>query len=213
MLGKRRVIINNEPLFDKAFLKDDKIDLYNKNILVLTKYDSEFIKKLRNYINYDTLLVYHQYYYKTSKISGNEWRTSLVFVLNGKEIEIDIEDFNDETAFYDLIYTLLDDSIIFNDNYKNYCDQTGCSVRIDGNNPRSVYKLTKGFSNSKRDSKEIDLYKDSNLIPVRVFCPLHNIRGDNNLSDCDDIYSSLENTKTDTVSMKKYITKAKLIYL
>src|SRR3990167_5217124 len=112
--------------------------------------------------------------YKTSELSGNEWRIShkmqllrkgiVVYESTDRDILIPIRDMVDK-----LEEKAHDRGNVFGESY--FCDQEGCSSKSDD---------TKKLLDTDK--------KEENTIFIRRFCKYHSKRGDCGIEDSDDNY-------------------------
>lgn len=122
--------------------------------------------------------------YKTSGLSGDEWRISaqVEFYRKGKEMHIETGFRDVETAAKFLAFTLaraIDDGHARFNGEDGFCDQEGC------NQPPTVhYKRKKAYCREGHSTED--------GVGIRKFCNEHKKRGDCGLDDSDDNYEPIE---------------------
>jgi hypothetical protein len=127
--------------------------------------------------------------YKTSGLSGDEWRISarIQFYRKGKLVR-DIDHFNNIETACGFMYSAYHAAIGNGDAYfageDNICDQEGCHEQAT-----VTYKLKKEFC---RAGHETNPYEHDTRPLVRKFCIRHSKRGDCALEDADRNYEILE---------------------
>jgi hypothetical protein len=124
--------------------------------------------------------------YKESELSGDEWRISAHVELKYKGIVVDSFGFRDvETAirYLDgaLLYKREGGPALKRPDFKDYCDQEGCSEKAT-----VVYRRIKDYC---RDGREGKVYEFNQY---RTFCDRHKTRGDCALDDADRNYELVE---------------------
>ena len=148
-----------------------------------------FHHRLRRFESFDEIKLKVIPRYKTSGLSGDEWRTgvAVTYVFKGEVIH---ERFY--TSMEAAIMTLGSDWLraqvpvpmrVIEMEGQGYCDQPSCS-RTD----------TKKFRIKRRTSANgefLDQIELSDLEYYRQFCPEHARRGDCSREDCDDNYEAL----------------------
>ena len=125
--------------------------------------------------------------YKTSGLSGDEWRISakIEFFRKGNMVH-EFSCRNVETACGFLMaeyYRAMDDGKAFFAGENDYCDQEGCSDKAT-----VTYRVKKEFS---RDNPH-EWNKPIAGITVRKFCARHSRRGDCAFDDADENYELIE---------------------
>jgi len=126
--------------------------------------------------------------YKTSGLSGDEWRISaeIKFLRKGKVIH-EAYNHNIENAIH-MLYAHYaqahDEGKMFFAGEGDFCDQEGCSEKAT-----VVYRLKKKYC--KEYGHEPTVYKPEES-PIRMFCERHSKRGDCGLDDSDANYELLE---------------------
>lgn len=136
--------------------------------------------------------------YKTSELSGDEWRTSVRVQLLFKEVVIVEKSFSAMAAAVMYLGPLMDELPIPDkvlDLEKGYCDQPGCA-----NAAVSKYRLKKLYSAHGEELAERDKpwpYE------YRQFCRKHLRRGDGALEDADDNYEIIEGPGPDASTNKE----------
>jgi hypothetical protein len=127
--------------------------------------------------------------YKTSELSGDEWRISVhyQFYRKGALVHASGGFRNMETAVAFAgaeYYRAIDDGKAYFAGEGDRCDQEGCSE------PATVtYKLKKQYC---RQGHETDPYEFSPEPLIRRFCDRHSTRGDCGLDDADRNYEQLD---------------------
>ena len=121
--------------------------------------------------------------YKTSGLSGDEWRTSALveFFRKGEVLFKDQRLANLETAVSFLGYLWIKaGEELFGSNYDTLCCQPGCSeVAI------VIYRLKKTYCNEGHESTPP-------FPTFRQFCKRHALRGECGLEDADNNYDLIE---------------------
>lgn len=122
--------------------------------------------------------------YKTSGLSGNEWRISANIELLRKGRIMHEESFHDiESAikFLPMIHArALDDGKGYFATEEDFCDQEGCADKAT-----VFYRLKKRFCvGGGNCGQEIKMYGEE----YRQFCERHSTRGDCGLEDADENY-------------------------
>ena len=120
--------------------------------------------------------------YKTSGLSGDEWRISAKITFFRKDKMIHEESYRDvETACKFLPYIharLIDDGKAYFAGESGICDQEGCSL------PATItFQKKRDFCSCCGEGKEI-AYEEK----CRMFCDKHKQRGDCGLDDADRNY-------------------------
>lgn len=126
--------------------------------------------------------------YKTSSLSGDEWRISgkIEFLRKGK---VRHEEYMSkiESCVYGLghLYQLAMDNAVgfYGGGEEGTCDQEGCPEQAT-----VFYRLKKEFCNHFRPHEAIELKEDK----IRQFCERHSKRGDCGLEDSDDNYELID---------------------
>ena len=208
MKGYRRIPLHRTPIFDECIIHDIGIQLRNKKELVhLILAEEEphplYIHFKEHFPEAKTFRIHHKLRYKTSDASGDEWRTSLVLLVDEKEYQGHIPENNGDITweFGQLNKGYFKDVVIpeyIPGRFDIYCDQIGCTERVDdkiGNNKRSIYKLKQGYKIGC--AEKIDLHWGYDTPPVRVFCSLHSGRGDCGREDADNNYDVIERAPFD----------------
>jgi hypothetical protein len=131
--------------------------------------------------------------YKTSGLSGDEWRISASIQFHRKGELIHESDYrNVEMACVfaaSEYYRAQDDGKGYFAGQGNTCDQEGCKDPAN-----VVYKLKKEFC---RAGHETDPYTAFDSRPlVRKFCDRHSTRGDCGLEDADSNYELIQGGRT-----------------
>ena len=149
---------------------------------------SEYIKRLNEFEVYDHLSFTIVPRYKTSGLSGDEWRTSVKVEYYFKGTLIKTETFSNMEAALVLAHTdifhsgrPIDTQVLEIEERK--CDQPGCSQDYVGR-----MRLKKETS---RQGDYLDL-SDTSITHFRKFCLVHIERGDCSREDADDNYISLD---------------------
>lgn len=133
--------------------------------------------------------------YKTSGLSGDEWRisVSIQFFRKGRMIHEDFcgHDMSKAVQFVAWKYTeACDNGKAFFAGEEDFCDQEGC------NNKATVkYRLKKkycaGWGCCGQEMSSQEIYKND----YRMFCDRHKKRGDCSIEDCDANYEiAVENS-------------------
>lgn len=133
---------------------------------------------------FDEIRIVTEPRYKTSELSGDQWRISAHVVFYRKGIERHRKVYRDVKAAAGFLYAALHEAI---DDGKAYfgaregdrCDQEGCAA------PATVwYRLKHRYCSDghKEPAEERD---------VRQFCDDHKKRGDCGLDDADDNYEQV----------------------
>ena len=124
--------------------------------------------------------------YKTSGLSGDEWRISVViqFFRKGRLICEDWCGHKMEDAVAFVAWKYADANGAFYAGEEDFCDQEGCAKKAT-----VVYRLKKQFCNSGHEHLAIFDY-------IRMFCDEHKTRGDCGLEDADRNYELLQDTVT-----------------
>jgi len=123
--------------------------------------------------------------YKSSGLSGDEWRISGVCQLfrKGKVIHefgmANVE--NCAKALPAEIMKAHDEGKFYFAGEYNICDQEGCSDKAT-----VIYRLKKKFCNESYIHPAIEYKREES--PIRMFCERHSKRGDCGLEDSDDNY-------------------------
>lgn len=131
--------------------------------------------------------------YKTSGLSGNEWRISskVEFFRKGKVIH---EAYNgDIEGAVKMLYAHFaqahDEGKMYFAGEGDFCDQEGCKEKAT-----IVYRLKKKFCcGGGKCGQEVRMYGDE----IRMFCARHSTRGDCGIEDADDNYEIIEGYKAD----------------
>lgn len=128
--------------------------------------------------------------YKTSELSGDEWRISAVirFYRNGNLVHESSGVRNVETAAHLLSYELfkaLDNALGFFAGEDGYCDQEGCSQA-----PTVFYEKLYDYCRQGHKTKPSGR-------PYRKFCDRHKTRGDCGLDDADINYKEIDRDSVD----------------
>lgn len=141
--------------------------------------------------------------YKTSYMSGDEWRISakIQFMRKGEilheetyrnvDIAAQFLPYLIEKAKSDCMKTYY--AGIYREDGVALCDQEGCPEPAT-----VVYKKKEDICNrcaSRKESKSYRLGKEKSLGRVRMFCDRHSTRGDCGLDDADDNYEPVEGKK------------------
>lgn len=125
--------------------------------------------------------------YKSSGLSGDEWRISgLCQLLRKGNVIHEFYMSNVENCVKALpaqVMTAQDEGKFFFGGEGDYCDQEGCS-----DTATVVYKMKKKWCNN--GYHEPETYKDEEA-PTRRFCERHSKRGDCGMEDADDNYELL----------------------
>lgn len=123
--------------------------------------------------------------YKTSALSGNEWRVhvQMEFYRNGIKVHEEFGGHDMEKAMQFAAYRYSvagDDGHAYFAGEDDFCDQEGCS-----NKATVTYKLKKLFCvGGGNCGQEKHKYHDE----IRMFCEEHKTRGNSDLEDADSNY-------------------------
>ena len=137
--------------------------------------------------------------YKTSELSGDEWRHSARVELMYKENVLYARSFTDmkyATAW--LAWGVLDDDVshealkVYHALPKDYCDQPGCASKYDVKYQVKVCYHPDGSTMARQPSKP----------KTQQFCKRHAERGNCSREDNDDNYLLIEGTGPDGVDPK-----------
>lgn len=126
--------------------------------------------------------------FKTSGMSGDEWRISanVQFIRKGQVIEEDA--FRDvETAASVLAWSLIkarENGCRRLPEAEKYCDQEGCSEIAT-----VAYRVKKDFCNKPHEHEAL---QPRHTGIYRLFCNAHACRGDSLFNDCDENYELVE---------------------
>lgn len=131
--------------------------------------------------------------YKTSGLSGNEWRISAQIQLLRKGRVMHEESFGDISAaikFLPIVHArALDDGKGYFATEESFCDQEGCPEQAT-----VFYRLKKRFCvGGGNCGQEMKMYGEER----RQFCERHSKRGDCGLEDADDNYEAVEGVPTE----------------
>lgn len=137
---------------------------------------------------FDEVRIFTHPRYKTSSLSGDEWRISAVIQLWRKGSLKHEESFHDiETAAKFLPFVLAragDDGKAYFGGEGDLCDQEGCADKAT-----VVYQLKKHYCSGPGNcGMEGKKYGEK----IRMFCGNHSRRGDCGLEDADENYQLLE---------------------
>jgi hypothetical protein len=124
--------------------------------------------------------------FKTSGMSGNEWRISATVEFYRKRKKVaEYEGLRDVETAVRLLDSLwlraLDDGKGYFAGEGEVCDQEGCSQPAE-----VTYRLKKRYC-SEPYVHDGTPYPDHDVV-IRKFCARHSKRGDSDFSDCDDNY-------------------------
>ena len=137
--------------------------------------------------------------YKTSGLSGDEWRISskIEFIRKGKVIH---KAFNgDVEGAVKMLYAhwaqAHDEGKFYFGGEGDLCDQEGCSEKAT-----IVYRLKKRFCcGGGNCGQEIEQFREN----IRMFCARHSTRGDCGLEDSDSNYEVIEGYKIEPLPEDK----------
>jgi hypothetical protein len=146
--------------------------------------DDTYHKRLRKFEPYDKVTIEQVPRFKTSGLSGDEWRTGTVVQLWFKGVMIVEEFYNSyDYAIANLTALIADKSCPIEqkviDIEEKSCDQPGCSAPAV-----SKFRLKAEFSDS---GEKLDM-SDQSFRHYRQFCQRHLERGDCSREDCDSNY-------------------------
>ena len=120
--------------------------------------------------------------FKSSELSGSEWRTSVVidFMRKGKVICSHADNPGDMMNACGLLYeryaTMQDNGNGYFASDGIHCDQEGCNEKAE-----FLYRIKKAYDDNGNRQESYDGYN-------RCFCRAHSKRGDQSLGDSDDNY-------------------------
>lgn len=127
--------------------------------------------------------------YKTSGLSGNEWRIHAEVYLLRKGQIVKQRGYGDIESASKFLSWLMVETVENGgghfDSIADFCDQEGCSESAT-----VFYQKKKEWCGRCGESREITWGK-----LYRQFCSVHKTRGDCGLDDCDDNYIAIENPK------------------
>ena len=130
----------------------------------------------------DSVVMYTQPRYKTSGLSGDEWRTGAVVQLVRKDLVVYERRFRDvDTAARWLAWGMVDDEV--NEGIQvlecpdDFCDQVGCAEKAD-----TFYRIKTEYNRQG----EMEESQPGNKF--RQFCRRHSERGDSDMEDQDANY-------------------------
>jgi hypothetical protein len=130
--------------------------------------------------------------YKTSGMSGDEWRISARIELwrkGNKIVEASYRDIATAIQFLPFVYlNAIDEGKAFLAGESDICDQEGCHEQAT-----VIYKLKARFC---REGHKSNPYEYSQEPLIRKFCQRHSQRGDCRLDDADSNYEALEGGRT-----------------
>lgn len=136
---------------------------------------------------FDEIRIFTVPRYKTSGLSGDEWRISAKIEFFRKGMLAHEEYMGSVDAackfLYSLYATALDNGKGYYGGIDDFCDQEGCKEKA------SVKMLLKQNYCNKGEPHEIKYDK-----PYRLFCERHSKRGDCGLEDADANYEVIEGT-------------------
>jgi len=152
---------------------------------------SHFHKRHRDFEVFDEIQLKVVPRYKTSELSGDEWRTSVRVTLSFKGAVVTTKCFGDmDSAIRMFGATTVTDQIpdIVRKLEETKCDQPGCSE-----DAVSRYRLKQQFSRNGHRLDPSDQYGTC----YRQFCSRHLRRGDGGREDSDDNYEVLDSSGPD----------------
>ena len=127
--------------------------------------------------------------YKSSGLSGNEWRISgLCQLLRKGRVIHEFYMSNVESCVKALPAEVMkagDEGKFFYAGEEDFCDQEGCSEKA-----KVVYRAKYKWCNEQSHHEKIELKAEE--APIRMFCERHSMRGDCGMYDADDNYELLE---------------------
>lgn len=137
---------------------------------------------------FDEIRIRCENYYKTSGLSGSEWRTRYIteFYRNGHLVETNYSGHTSMDAAVHLLshtyHTALDSGKGYFAGEGDYCDQDGCRETA------TVY-----LEQIKEGCGHCGAVKEPEYSrPWRAFCDKHKVRGDSRLDDMDENYIQMD---------------------
>lgn len=139
---------------------------------------------------YDEVRIFRKIRYKTSDLSGDEWRTSCALQYRNKGVVLkEVSAYNVDTGWFELMERDAPSSFPDRSRYESLCDQTGCSAEAT-----VTYRLKNGYYDQE---KQEWVKKSPRGRPfIRRFCHAHSKRGDCSLDDSDTNYELIESAES-----------------
>lgn len=126
--------------------------------------------------------------FKTSGVSGDEWRTSVVVEFRKKNVLVLLRTFTDmkyaTARVPSLLLTLNEEDAYHGPHIDDRCDQPGCFMKA-----KVTYRLKNEYI------RGLGPLPPTTLTPIRRFCTDHSGRGDCAMEDAMDNYEVVETKK------------------